>query len=230
MERLEFNGYEEFADEIIDTFDLLDDEYDDIAIIAKYDEAKEIIKELLYFEYDIASVELYAEEYDSEYILNIRNNEICCEKFKRDTGYITDESTVIYIMDNCSSAAIPYCKSKNLYEVSVGDINYPENDDEELETERTYTVNGKFVDEKTFNNYVSKFAPDLVDDEDNEDKDKSVDSGYSVTVKAKLDTNEAENIIRDMNKNLNRHVSDMFDMLYRPYLYEYRPHPIRFFW
>lgn len=67
-----------------------------------------------------------------------------------------------------------------------------------------------------------------LDDDDSEDN--SEDSGYSVTIKVGLDTGEAEKMICDMKMNLNRHVSDMFDMLYRPYLYEYRPHPIRFFW
>lgn len=72
------------------------------------------------------------------------------------------------------------------------------------------------------------------DDETNLDnadpEDEFADSGYSITVKVGLDTDEAEKMIRDMRKNFQREFSDMFDMLYRPYLYEYRPQPIRFFW
>ena len=64
---------------------------------------------------------------------------------------------------------------------------------------------------------------------DDDHEDDSKDSGYSVTIKVGLDSEETEEMIRDMEKNLNRHVSNMFDMLYRPYLYEYHPHPIRFF-
>lgn len=225
MERLKFEDYEEFACEIADKFDNIENEFGDVSIIAKYIEAKEIIKELLCIGYNVASVELHREEFENyydEYIIGLNHDGAWCEKFKRDSGYFTDESNVIYIMDNCSSAVIPYCKSKNLYEVSVKDIDNSENDDEESEVEHTYTVNGKTVDKKTFDKYVSKFKE--TENNDNED------SGYSVTVKVGLDSKEAEDIIRDMNRNLNRHVSDMFDMLYRPYLYEYRPHPIRFFW
>lgn len=95
-------------------------------------------------------------------------------------------------------------------------------EDDESETEHTYTVNGKPVNREEFDEYVSKFK-------ETENND-NVDSGYSVTVKVASDAEEAEEMIRDMNRNLNRHVYDIFDMLYRPYLYEYRPHPIKFFW
>lgn len=225
MKRLEFDDYEEFACDIADKFDSLEDEFGDVSIIAKYEEAKEIIKELLCLGYNVASVELHREEFENyydEYIVNLNFDGVWCEKFKRDTGYFTDESNVIYIMDNCSSTVIPYCKSKNLYEVSIGDTDDSEDDEEATETEHTYTVNGKTVDKKTFDKYVSKFKE--TENNDNED------SGYSVTVKVGLDVDEAEEMIRDMEENLNRHVFNMFDMLYRPYLYEYRPHPIRFFW
>ena len=49
------------------------------------------------------------------------------------------------------------------------------------------------------------------------------DSGYSITVKVGLDTGEAEKIIRDMRKNFQRELSDMFGISYRPL-------PLRFFW
>lgn len=225
MKQLKFEDYEEFACDIADSFDNIEDEYGDISIIAKYNEAKNIIKELLCIGYDVASVELHRkkfENYYDEYIIGLNHDGVWCEKFKRDSGYFNDESNVIYIMDNCSSAVIPYCKSKNLYEVSVGDADDFENNGKESEVEHTYTVKGKTVDKKTFDKYVSKFKE--TENNDNED------SGYSVTIKVGLDTKEAEEMIRDMNRNLDRHVSDMFDMLYRPYLYEYRPHTIRFFW
>lgn len=225
MERLEFEDYEEFACDIADSFDDIDNEFGDVSIIAKYNEIKEIIKELLCLGYNVASIELHREEFENyydEYIVNLNFDGVWCEKFKRDTGYFADESNVIYIMDNCSSAVIPYCKSNDLYEVSVRYIDDSENDGKESETERTYTVNGESVDKEKFDEYVSKFKETKNNDND--------DFGYSVTVKVGLDTDKAEEMIRDMNRNLSREVSDMFDMLYRPYLYEYRPSPIRFFW
>lgn len=230
MERLQFEGYKEFACEIADKFDTLDKEnFDDVSVIARPNEIKEVFRELVCLGYDLCNItyeRIDWDGYEDEYILSLSPEGIWVKKFKRENGYIEDESSATYIMDNCSSAVIPYCKSENLYEVSIGDIDNSENDDEESETEHTYTVNRKTVDKETFNNYVSKFAPDLVTNDDN----TTEDSDYSVTVKVSLDTEEAEEMIRDMERNLNRHVSNMFDMLYRPYLYEYSPHPIRFFW
>lgn len=129
MERLQLENYEELAWNISDSFENLKDEYGDISIIAKYNEAKEIIKELLCIGYDIASIELHREDFENycdEYIVSLNFDGVWCEKFKRDTGYFEDESNKMYIMDNCSSNVISYCKSDNLYEVSVCE------DDEEL--------------------------------------------------------------------------------------------------
>ena len=125
MKRLYFEDYEDFACDISDTFDNIEDEYGDISIIAKYGEAKEIIKELLCIGYNVASIELHRgrfENYYDEYIIGLNHDGVWCEKFKRSTGYFSDESNVIYIMDNCSSTVISYCKSKNIYEVSIRDI------------------------------------------------------------------------------------------------------------
>ena len=60
MERLEFNDYEDFACEVADTFDDIckNDDFEDIAIIAHYDEAKQIIREILCLGYDLKSIEL----------------------------------------------------------------------------------------------------------------------------------------------------------------------------
>lgn len=228
MKRLEFENYEEFACEIADTFGSLEDAFGDISIIAKYGEAKEIIKELLCIGYNVASIELHREKFENyydEYIIGLNHDGVWCEKFKRSTGYFSDESNVIYIMDNCSSTVISYCKSKNIYEVSIGDIDDSETDgkESEAEAEHSYIVNGKSVNKETFDDYVSKFAPNLVDEDTEENK--PTDSGYSVTVKIGLDTDEAESMIRDMRKNFQREFSDMFDMLYRPYPYFFQYHP-----
>ena len=221
MERLEFEDYEEFACDIANTFDNIEDEFGDVSIIAKYNEAKEIIKELLCLGYNVASVELHREKFENyydEYIIGLNHDGVWCEKFKRNTRYFTDESNIFYIMDNCSSSVIPYCKSKYLYEVSVSNTDYSGNDEEKSETEHTYTVNKKSLNKETFDRYFSKFK----------DTNKNKDSEYSIIIKADLDTNEAEKMIHNMRKNFQREFSDMFDMLYRPYLYEYRPHPLRF--
>lgn len=213
MERLEFEDYEEFACDIADKYESIrNDEYNDVAVVAKYEEAKQIIKELLCIGYDLHNIDIHnvkLDGYDFEYIVSLYDDAIWCEPMLRDNGYLTDDSPIMYVMDNCSSKVIPYCKGKAVYEVSVGDTDSFENDDEkESETERIYTVNGKSVDKKTFDEYVSKFAPKLVQSDDNEDETSDNDD-YSISVKYNLDADEALEIIADMERRM-MHMNDIF--------------------
>ena len=123
MENLYFNDFEDFSCVIADTYDALDYDEEDVAIIAKYEEARQIVKELACIGYDLHSIDIDDEVdgYNAEYIITLYDNEIFCEPMLREKGYITDDSPVIYVLDNCSSKLIPYCKGKTVYEVSVGD-------------------------------------------------------------------------------------------------------------
>ena len=145
-----FEDYEDFACEVLDTIDSLED-FEDVAIVAKYNHANQIIKELLCVGANIASIELHKEEleeYYDEYIISITKDDngeskVWCEKFKREKGYLTDDSTVMYVMDDCSSKVVPYCKGKTVYEVSVGIEELEESDCEMCdlytnESESTY--------------------------------------------------------------------------------------------
>ena len=155
-----FEDYEEFVCNVLDTVNSLED-FEDVSIIAKYNHANQIIKELLCIGANIASIELHKEEleeYYDEYIISITKDEngepeVWCEKFKREKGYLTDDSTVMYVMDDCSSKVIPYFKGKTVYEVSVG-IEEPEESDCETcdlytnDSESTYisrTKDGKIA-------------------------------------------------------------------------------------
>ena len=144
MERLEFLTYEDFACEIADKFDAVSavDDCNDVAVIAKYAEIKEIFKELVCIGYDICDVELEfpdMDEYNDEYVLALSVSGIWIEKFKREHGYLDDISTITYILDNCSSKAIPHCLGKKVYEVGVG------SDDE-----KDYEINGVRTTKKVF--------------------------------------------------------------------------------
>lgn len=141
MKRLEFEDFEDFACEVADTYDSNKD-YDDVAIIAKYEEARKIIKELLCIGYDIHSLEIHDElwdNYDAEYVITVYDNNIWCEQMLRGNRYIDEESPVIYVLDNCSSKVIPHCKGKFIYEVTVGiEDNECECEDNECECEDCY--------------------------------------------------------------------------------------------
>ena len=131
MERLEFNDYEEFACEVADTFDYIrkNDDFDDIAIIAHYDDAKHIIREILCLGYDLNSIELKDPELgydDVPYVVSVcgidSEYEVWCEPMIRDNGkYIDDESSVIYVLDNCSSEVLKHLDSECIFEVGIGD-------------------------------------------------------------------------------------------------------------
>lgn len=130
METLHFYDYEEFACAVADKMDeiIRNTPYSDISIIAKYEEARQIIRELICIGYDLESVSIHDEEYEnyeSEYVISVVNDgenyELWCEPMLRESGYISDDSTVIYVLENCSSKVIPYCKGTFVYEVSVGD-------------------------------------------------------------------------------------------------------------
>ena len=155
METLYFEDFLDFACAIADKFDELDKEdFEDVAVIAKYDEVKEIFKELVCMGYDICSITLDMPDkygYNDEYILGLSNDGLWIEKFKRETGYFEDESTVIYVLDNCSSKVISYCIGETVYEVTVGE------DDCE---DDGFEINGNPVSKAEFDRYVSQFKSD----------------------------------------------------------------------
>ena len=180
MKNLYFDDFEDFSCVIADKFDELDKEnFEDIAVIAKPNEVKEIFKELVCIGYDICNItyeRIDWDGYDDEYILSMNHDGIWIEKFKREDGkYLTDESTITYILDNCSSKVIPCCKGKNVYEVTVG-IDEDDCDcddcsecackkDEKPTTASTatYRVNGKEVDKDTYESALSDIEDRYLD-------------------------------------------------------------------
>ena len=161
MKNLYFDDFEDLACDIADNFDMVKDDFGDIAIIAKYEEAKEIIAKLSCIGYSLESIRMSRpewENYHEEYLISLNNDGIWCEQMKSDGKYLTDESTITYILDNCSSKVIPYCKGKNVYEVSVGD--YECGCDDCDECEEGFTVNGRPVSKEEFDNYTSHFMHD----------------------------------------------------------------------
>ena len=115
------------------------------------------------------------ENYHEEYLISLNNDGIWCEPMKLDGKYLTDESTITYILDNCSSKVIPCCKGKNVYEVTVGiDEDDCECDDcsecackkDEKPTTTsfaTYKVNGKEVSKDEFDTAMSEIEDKYLD-------------------------------------------------------------------
>ena len=178
MRNLYFDDFEDLACDIADTYGSLDGEdFEDVAIIAKYEEARRIIKELLCLGYDLHSVEIHDdlwENYDAEYVISLYENEVWCEPMLRENGYIEEDAPVIYVLDNCSSKVIPYCKGKNVYEVTVG-IDDDECSCDECEcackkdekpattSKESYFINGKSVNKSEFDKEYEKFEEKYMD-------------------------------------------------------------------
>ena len=186
MQNIYFDDYSDLACDIADKFDMVKENFEDIAVIAKPDDVKEIFKELVCIGYDICNItyeRIDWDGYDDEYILSMNHDGIWLEKFKREDGkYLIDESTITYILDNCSSKVIPYCKGKIVYEVSIGD-----------ECDCAECCGCCECD----------------NDKNTECTVKSDDDGYSITVRCNLDADEAMEMIKDMENRMER-MNDMF--------------------
>ena len=177
MKNLYFDYFEDFVCAVADIYDSLDGEdFEDIAIIAKYEEARQIIKELICIGYDISNIELHEvdwDNYDAEYIISLYDNSIWCEPMLRENGYIEEYSPVIYVLDNCSSKVISYCKGKNVYEVTVGIDDEDEcecackKDEKPANTtstkSATYKINNKEVSKEEFDKEYEKFEEMYLD-------------------------------------------------------------------
>ena len=212
---MNFEHYEDIADYMKN---YIDDENDSISVVVNKDMAVEIMYELLRWEdVNLSKCNIEHESYyDKEYMITLYcdpddNNKICVdveEAYSADLGrYIVGSDSVLFYEDVNSKALIDM--ENNPFFENV--------------FHNWFTIGEEDIEEENAD-------ADDDDDTDLEDAKETEDSGYSVTIKVGLDTDEAKEMIRDMERNLNRHVCDMFDMLYRPYLYGYDPAHMRFFW
>lgn len=212
-------NFENIEDLVSHMFANLDNENNLVSIIANKHMTTNIMAELLnYKNVFLDSCEIsYEDEYDKEYIVSLfddvesENWYVNVEKcyLPEKDKYISTEGYVLFHEDVNSKALIDM--QNNEY-MPLGDHDWFTIGEEKFEN----TDESDWDEERNLDNADSE--------------DKSKDSCYSITVKVGLDTDEAEKMICDMRKNFQREVSGIFDMLYRPYLYEYRPQPLRFYW
>lgn len=130
MDTFTFESIEEFC-EMLD--DVLTDSTETISVVAKYNDAKEIIKELVLYGYDFGYIHLDY-EYPNEYEVMIINDRIYCDKLKRDGEYITSCATAIYAMEDVNSKCIlrsyPDAKTKILVQIEPDDEELGDHDDD----------------------------------------------------------------------------------------------------
>ena len=166
IKTLHFEDYEDFACAVADAYDRVksDDEYNSVDVVAKYEDAKEIIRELVGIGYDIAFINELAKPewdgYDDAFVISLLDDEIWCEPVKRKDGYIFVEADVVYIFDDCNSKIIPKIESDEVYEVEIGDFDYDcECHDVTTTTSSTsYEVNGKEVTKEEYDKAVEDIS------------------------------------------------------------------------
>lgn len=173
IKTLHFEDYEDFACAVADTYGRVksDDEYNSVDVVAKYEDAKEIIRELVGMGYSIAFVTEFAspewDNYDDAFVIGLCDDEIWCEPVKRNDGYIFIEADVVYIFDDCNSKIIPKIESDEVYEVEVGDCDCDcENcdcHDMATASSATYKVNGKSVDKETYEKAIEDIEEKYLD-------------------------------------------------------------------
>ena len=166
IKTLHFEDYEDFACAVSDVYDRVksDDEYNSVDVVAKYEDAKEIIRELIGIGYGIAFINELADPewdgYDDAFVVSLLDDEIWCEPVKLKDDYIFVEADVVYIFDDCNSKIIPKIEADDVYEVEIG--NEYDNCDDGCKNseEEGFTVNGKHVSKEEFDNYTSQFNHD----------------------------------------------------------------------
>lgn len=129
MKKFHFENFEEFVSEVLckcqNNREL--DEYSDVSIIAKFEEAKEIVAHCICMDCDPYAIELIHPEfnnYHDEYIISITNidghDSVFCEPMFVNGKYLNSESSINYVMDNCSSKVLKHCTDGVTIEVCVG--------------------------------------------------------------------------------------------------------------
>ncbi len=123
MKTIYYKDYDILIKDIVEKFNNLD-EYKSIDIIVKYNEAKKLIKELICFGCDICSIDIEEPEYDcyyDEYVVTLSDSGIWCEKFKRETGYITIDDNVVFVSNDCNSKCLKKIFSDKIYAFEIID-------------------------------------------------------------------------------------------------------------
>lgn len=134
MKKIDVCCVEEFCEIYNETVEDVAGSYTYAEIVANYDEARVIVRELVFYGYEIAQVELVDpafDGYDGEFSIAIINDEIYCERAKVDGKYPGSGATIAYFIDDVShKATSAYDKNTVMYEVHI------EDDEDELECDR----------------------------------------------------------------------------------------------
>lgn len=89
-----------------------------VSIIAKTDEAIDIVRMLISQDIPIAMIDIGVTDFTSyydEYVVTLDESGVWCEPFKRDNNYVNDKSAFTFVSGNCSARVLSHVKSKSAY-------------------------------------------------------------------------------------------------------------------
>lgn len=150
-------------------------------IIAKYEEASAIVKELLQYEETSAyHLEIWDEGwdgYDKEFLITIDSTlAILCEPLYQDGDYLSYDSDKVFIMDGCSQKSVADCEDDVVtivtYSDSVDECGYEckectcKENSAVTTTNENFYVNGKSVSKEVFDEYDKAFRARVKEFED----------------------------------------------------------------
>lgn len=135
MHTLKCKSIEELVEVVVETYELLHDFDRNVSFVAKYDHAKEILRELVFYDYDLKFVELADPEWDNyedEYVISIVCDEIFCEKLKLDGRYCMLSPKFVFFDEDVNSKCIKYFESDMKYEFEITEEESSGDSDQEL--------------------------------------------------------------------------------------------------
>lgn len=205
-------NFENIEDLVSHMFANLDNENNLVSVIANKQMITDIMVELLNYKNVILnSCDIdYEEEYDREYIVSLFDD------VESDNWYVNVEKSYLPEKEKyvATEGYVLFHEDVN----SKAMIDIQNNEYMSLEDYDWFTIGEEKLED------INEDNNDVKTNLDGTDPDNELDdSGYSITVKVGLDTNEAEKIIRDMRKNFQRELSDMLGIPYHPF-------PLKFFW
>ena len=122
MHTLKCKNIEELVEAVVETYELLHECDRNVSFVAKYDNAKEILKELVFYDYDLKFVELADPEldnYEDEYVISIVCDEVFCEKLKLSGRYCMLSPKFVFFDEDVNSKCIKFFESDMKYEFQI---------------------------------------------------------------------------------------------------------------
>lgn len=130
MTTLNYDSIEEFCEELNDCIEEVGcaNKETFVSVVAKYNDAKQIIRELVFYGYEIANIEINdptCDNYNDEYEIYVIDKNIYCSKMKRNNKYLESFASIVFFMEDVNSKCIKsFTESVFEYEVQINDEHY----------------------------------------------------------------------------------------------------------